>query len=566
MSIDRATNELVRFLSNEDPEVLCIRGEWGVGKTYALKEVAKSLSLTNQIALPRFSYVSLFGIGSLSELKSSIFDNTMSSNSVFDIPEVGGALINNLPGVEKALRKGRKLQAFLPGAWGSKNALILMERAAFSFVKKQVVCLDDLERAGKEVGAKEVLGIASFLKEERGCKVIIILNDEKLTGADAEDYKAQFEKVVDSSIVFEPTLKEIAKISIDEDLEKREYFEECIVNIRLRNIRVVSKIQRMIRLFIHECGVAGDDLKQVIATLTLAGWVKFEAGSLATLEDLKEYNSLMMEMAAQRDGAEPLPDWVSIPNALSYGHSDQVDRVIIEALDRGYVDPLEFAEAKAERDEELGPSRENEEFSGAWDLYHGRLDKSDAEIVDAILEGMRSDYRSVSLLNFNGTIRMFRELGFDEKADAAIEEYFAEKDFDRRQLDKELRMWGHEDIDPAISERFEALKAEYVDERDPKEVLRGIAATSSWNPEDMELLSGLGKERLIDELDQIQNPGELRSVLKFLIRFAGSTEPEYKAFGEASDAALMELSARSTNNEQKIRALGYRPVERSDEP
>lgn len=559
MSIKRASEELNRFFLSYDAEVLCIRGGWGVGKTYALKQVAKALSLSNRIALRRFSYVSLFGIDSLTELKSAIFDNTMSSKSVFDLPAAGGTMLDNLPSVEKAIRKGRGIQAFLPGGWGKSDAIALIDRVAFSFVRNQIVCFDDLERSGKNVGLNEILGVANFLKEERGCKVVIVLNDNKLNKQDKKDYKSQFEKVIDSSIVFEPTLGEVAEIAIDKDMEESSYFEECVVAIGIRNIRVVVKIQRMILLFITECDVRGDDLKQVIATLVLAGWVKYEAGDQVKLDDLKSYNAVTMEMGAHRKDGQPLPEWVSKPNALSYGHSDQVDAVIIDALDRGYVDPLDFSAAKAEREKEFGPNRKNEAFSEAWDLYHGRLDLTDEQIVSGLLKAMRSNYNGVSLLNFNGTVQLFRELGFEKEADEAISEYLGEKDFDPRYLDDELRLWGKEDIDPAIKEYFEGLKADYVDKRDPIQVLAEISSSLNWNPEDIELLVGLGASGLIEVLDKMQNASVLRSALKFLIRFVGSAEASDKSFGEVAEEALRVLSARSTNNEGKIRALGFRP-------
>ncbi len=33
-STEAVKNEIERFLKSTDPEVLCITGEWGVGKTY----------------------------------------------------------------------------------------------------------------------------------------------------------------------------------------------------------------------------------------------------------------------------------------------------------------------------------------------------------------------------------------------------------------------------------------------------------------------------------------------------------------------------------------------------
>jgi Cdc6-like AAA superfamily ATPase len=77
MSIKLVTDEITKFISREDPEVLCIRGKWGVGKTYAWKERLREAQQNNNIGLQRYSYVSLFGINSLDELKSAIFENVL---------------------------------------------------------------------------------------------------------------------------------------------------------------------------------------------------------------------------------------------------------------------------------------------------------------------------------------------------------------------------------------------------------------------------------------------------------------------------------------------------------
>ena len=60
MSSALSKDELKRFLSSDIPEVLCLRGKWGVGKTFALRECLKEAAQAEKIALERYAYVSLF--------------------------------------------------------------------------------------------------------------------------------------------------------------------------------------------------------------------------------------------------------------------------------------------------------------------------------------------------------------------------------------------------------------------------------------------------------------------------------------------------------------------------
>lgn len=189
----------------------------------------------------------------------------------------------------------------------------------------------------------------------------------------------------------------------------------------------------------------------------------------------------------------------------------------------------------------------------------------DREVAEGLLDGMRANYAGVSLLNFNATISLFRELGYDDLADVAVKEYFEAQHFDRKALDDDIGMWGHEVVDPSIVAHFEKLKEEYVDPRDPLDVLVRIASNSGWNQEDIDLLESLSHEDWVKLLDRV--PGrDLTTVLKFVIRFAGSTEPGYAKFGSVITAALGEIAGRSPMNARKLRSLGFRVAPRDIDP
>jgi hypothetical protein len=55
MSLDLIKQEVRRFLSTAEPEVVCIKGRWGVGKTFAWNGYVEEYK--NSITLPRYSYV-----------------------------------------------------------------------------------------------------------------------------------------------------------------------------------------------------------------------------------------------------------------------------------------------------------------------------------------------------------------------------------------------------------------------------------------------------------------------------------------------------------------------------
>ena len=84
----------------------------------------------------------------------------------------------------------------------------------FSMVKDQIICIDDLERRSKTLDVKDVLGLISFLKEERRCKIVLLLNDGELDEESGKAFLAHFEKTVDIHVRFDATSEESAAIGV----------------------------------------------------------------------------------------------------------------------------------------------------------------------------------------------------------------------------------------------------------------------------------------------------------------------------------------------------------------
>jgi len=46
-------------------------------------------------------------------------------------------------------------------------------------VNRTIICIDDIERRRKNLDLRDVLGLITRLKEQKHCKVWLILNDEE---------------------------------------------------------------------------------------------------------------------------------------------------------------------------------------------------------------------------------------------------------------------------------------------------------------------------------------------------------------------------------------------------
>ena len=83
VSIALIEKEVRRLLSTKEPEVVCISGRWGVGKTFAWRRyLEEAHARKGGIALKKYAYVSLFGINSLDDLKYAVFENSIDVDSI----------------------------------------------------------------------------------------------------------------------------------------------------------------------------------------------------------------------------------------------------------------------------------------------------------------------------------------------------------------------------------------------------------------------------------------------------------------------------------------------------
>ena len=244
MSIRVVESEIRRTLATTEAEVLCISGDWGVGKTYAWNEYLKGAQAEKAVALKHYAYVSLFGITSLDELKYSIFENTVKTSGIGVKPSLETLHIHT---IEVSKRFGKRALPFLQQLPYAKNVVGGVATAiSFLAVSETIICIDDIERRGEKLSIRDVLGLVSSLVEQRKCKIILILNDNA-EDKEKDQFKKYFEKVIDKYLRFAPTSSECVRIALSGDTETDRYLSQCCTTLGISNIRVLKKIERFVR-------------------------------------------------------------------------------------------------------------------------------------------------------------------------------------------------------------------------------------------------------------------------------------------------------------------------------
>ena len=174
MNIQEKRSRLQKLLEHnikneEIGTAVAITGSWGVGKTFFWNELLNSIrenEVDNVLSKRKYAYISLFGIESLSDLKTQIYSNIENHNLPIEIPK----WLKSLPSIFKDTRVTQL---------GINAPIKLIDNLMFNQVKDAVICFDDFERMSNKLDIKDVMGLANQLKLEKSCQIILILDETK---------------------------------------------------------------------------------------------------------------------------------------------------------------------------------------------------------------------------------------------------------------------------------------------------------------------------------------------------------------------------------------------------
>ncbi len=452
MSTELIEREIRRFLSSEEPEVICISGRWGVGKTYAWNQYVKDAKNRDVIGLKRYSYVSLFGLNSLDEFKYAIFENTVQSSEIGVEPSLKTLQTNTLAAAEGL---GRKFVWFVQQLPWVKTHVGGLGPVWFLSVKNTIVCVDDIERRGKSLSVRDVMGLVLNLKEHKECKVLLILNDEAFE-EDKAEFERYYEKVVDTSLKFTPTPVECTRIALTGDTPADNTLRESCVTLGISNIRLIKKIERAVRRIEPLLKTYDEQvLKQAVQSLTLFGWSVYEPGGAPSVEYLKG-RTLEALCAMSQDTAVPENEaaWNALLDVYGFTTTDEFDLTLLEGIRNGFFDSTLVEKHAADLDRRIKAAKQGNSFTEAWRLFHDSFADNQAEILDTIQESFVKNVQVISPIDLNGTVKLLKELGWPDGAAELIAFYITSHTEDRKLFDLDNYPFAANIDDPDVVRAF----------------------------------------------------------------------------------------------------------------
>ncbi|MFM5231685.1 hypothetical protein ACET9H_20905 [Aeromonas media] len=534
MSTELVKEQIKRFLSTEKPEVLAIKGGWGVGKTYSWKQYIKEFK--GECNLKHYSYVSLFGIDSIEEIKKSVFFNSIEINNNGQsqyLKSRAKSFMDKLPTIKIV---GLSSDDVL----GSVSQLLM---------DKTILCFDDLERHSKGISIKDFMGLVSYFKEEKGCKIVLLLNEEA-GDATFEDYRKYKEKIVDKELHFEPTADECFDTMYPGDFEFKDYVRDCCIGLKIINKRVITKIVESTKDFLALVKGFDDEIKkQVIHSTVVLSWCYYCHG--ADEENIPEFKfvkraGIRKDIESSDSMKEKTIRWNRTLNSYNYKFTDELDVAVARGIEQGFLDTLTLKSLCEAKQRELDINKKSEKWDYAWQLFHGSFEDNEDEIANAFVVGMKEIAESTSASQFTSGLKVLRILGKDEEADNLMEFFIKAKGDNAEALNvKSLFAF------PVDDEKFrEKLHAAYVERKpDPTidEILELRRGTNSYNSSESEVLAKLTEDEIYAQFMRFSGEELTDNIRVFQLLSGGSRDLAAKV-----NNALDRIESHSALNKYRI--------------
>lgn len=225
MKISDLKNKLDNELGNIYNVVL-INGEWGIGKSFFLKNYSKE---------KKYIYLSMFGLENLQDLKLSFYYKISKFNTfTYKVKKILSGLGFDVFGFGITFPQ---LETDL------NNAL----KKIISKKKKLTIIIDDFERHSDSLTISDILGFISFLNSYECINVIVVAAESKII-SDSENFTTYInfkEKIIEKEYKIDNYSKDAVEaiystLLVDDDKDKKK-FTEKFEELEIRNLRTLNK-------------------------------------------------------------------------------------------------------------------------------------------------------------------------------------------------------------------------------------------------------------------------------------------------------------------------------------
>jgi hypothetical protein len=553
MSTEVVKKQVAKFLSTARPEVLCISGEWGVGKTWTWRDLLKSNK--GSIKVQHYSYVSLFGINSVDEFRHAVFANRIPIAKIGekltaqDWEELGrkhSGIIRNLLGV----------LPFGIGDFAKAIAPMLLHS-----IRDQLVCVDDLERKGRDLSMRDTLGLVSFLREECDCKVAILSNTNAIIEEqERKDFEDQLEKVVDDFLTYNPTPGDSAQVALG---DKYPALAERCASLEISNIRVIIKIKRLYDLLQPVLAEFHADVAARVANdLTVLGWCRFSNNS-PDVDFLNDRHDARRKKRVEEDkNILPPPTdedrsregaWNALLDKYGFYMLDDLGLTLWDGVQKGFFDEDQVRDRCKGLQKSVEAAEAEAAQRAAWRVYHGSFAHNEADVISALYDAHYKYIRYVSLSNLDGVVRILRDLDRNDFADGLLDHYVTANGDRRGAFDvNEHRFFARPIADEKLIATMTSKYASFADARRPIDAVLEVGARGGV-PEDYAIAARISVDELAAQFKQ-RTDAELHELISACLQSDRviNARDEERTVSEKAKEALRRIGAENRLNALRV--------------
>lgn len=555
------------FLKNflvSDHRVAVIKGDWGVGKTHYWNSFYTKHS--EGLDFNAYSYVSLFGVNSIGDIKKALYHCATPINEKkykeLILSETDRTMIRYRNGFFGWL-KYNSLSKFL--IHFGKNDFFgfktdnLLSSLEYKFVNNYLVCIDDVERKGNSLEVKEIMGVIDELARRKGCKVVLILNEDNLHDETAKKQFLEYrEKVIDVEIKYDPTPeKNLRKVFYETDSDFL-LLKVLANDLGIKNIRILNKIKTSLVNLRNELSLAEDKVREsFINRLVLFSVVYYSGVPGVDYALFKESikNIHVFDYMSDDKKDDSVYSFINSLDVIYERAEIAFDDDIDFYLKNGYLSTeSNIRGIIEEKNKQYKEHKALCEVSNVWDIFSDSFKDNESEFISKIKCVINDNLSHIPVAHFIGLIDILNRLRID--CDSYIEAYadaFVSQD-DAYTAFRNLyvEIFGNEKLGLLIQKKLMDKKPE---ETNLENVLYKIIE-GKFNHSDIAYLNSFSED---DYLKWIlsRNQDALDLVRKGLLRFKSMqelTEEQQKITNKAI-GALTELASRSSLNKLRVSRL-----------
>jgi len=499
---DKITEKIINLSKGNKPFVASINGVWGCGKThYWINDIAKKLKKNKITPI----YISLFGKESVVEIETEF--------SLQVIKYIGN---NVLSDEGKALRSG----LFKKVRMGLSSILSFLEPEDLSNV---IVCFDDFERLSEKIAYRDFIGLLSELKEQKKCKVVLILNSNAINDLDKkrmEEVNTYLEKAVDYEFSYVPSTDDLFEVVNSEIIYMREHLREFMSEVSILNLRTIQKIVCALNdfSFIKDHNYDPRLVERFVFQLMEIAYIYIEHRTFESQYDLTYMGDRALGSLSDdqfKETEKKHNEWkVSFASKKTSRFVSGYDesRVLVQDYLQTSIPNVDATKDYFDRKSKI---LEIEDMYASFDDCHNRhrfdfnYSTNDyVENIDNLLDSNRGLLKSsVNTLIYNTNI--LYEYGdepesYHKRAIGILKEWlsdvaadFTDKYYDSEDLDLVKK------FDSELTEFYENVRDKILEDKktrlnDISMCLKRVNRESNWSTADIELLSKLTHSEVID--------------------------------------------------------------------